>query len=619
MLTLALPDTLEHDPQPAATFRALDQRWARARELGLSAEGPAHPRTVAESDLRDRRERLADTFAASSLMGLVPEVVGQVGPHGYTALIADHEGVIVAASRSERFDHTAAEVRLVEGASWSERHRGTNAIGTALFERQPVSVVGRAHYEEKNHGLVCYAAPIFDPLGELVAVFDVTARVEAKNPLVGGLVQMVARSLEQVLRESAFARAHPGGLSGLRRRVSEARGPAMAIDRCGLIAAQGSERVRDMVMGLGWERLGQMMRDGEPLLVAGQRLVVEPVLDPQRDRPIALWLSTAGLERPRATGPRSRPEVSPFQGIAGSDPRLDKARRQAERFAGTGLPVLLLAETGTGKELFARAIHAVSPRRSGPFVAINCGALASSLIESELFGHGPGAFTGASAKGQTGRLAAAHGGTLFLDEVAELSPEAQASLLRFLEDGSYSRVGEPHERKADVRLVCATCRDLPAMVERGAFRRDLYYRIRGAVLTLPRLSERSDIAELARSLVDKLVRDKGLPFAPLSASAVKCLESHSWPGNVRELKMVLEVALVLAEGEPITVEHLGPDLTLPESAASDPATPLREHAEKGALKSALERAGGNLTRAASLLGVARTTLYRMLQRHGLER
>jgi transcriptional regulator of acetoin/glycerol metabolism len=655
MLTLALPDD-SNDPaarsgreafEPVDTFRTLDERWGRIRRLGLPSDGPGDPEGVDAGQLADRRQRLGDAFSTNALLGLVPDAVARVGEAGYTALIADADGVIVASRVSERFDSTAARVRLVEGASWSEHHRGTNAIGTAIVERTAVAVIGRAHYEKKNHGLVCYAAPIFDPMGELVAVFDVTSRVDHASPLVGGLVEMVAHSLEQVLRESTYARAHPGGLHGLRARIEGARGPAFALDRRGLIAVHGPSSLRET--HLEWAMLAELASDHRPLETEGLRFRLEPVLSLQ-GAVIAFVATTDTITRPPAQRPStSRPESpptepsrfvtrpSPFHRITGSDPAIAKARQHAERFAATTLPVLLLAETGTGKELFARAIHDASPRKKHPFIAVNCGALSTSLLESELFGYAPGAFTGANTKGQGGRLAAAHGGTLFLDEVAELAPSAQAALLRFLEDGRFSRLGDPSERHSDVRLVCATCRDLPAMVERGDFRRDLYYRIRGAVIALPRLRDRVDLLELVDAIIDGLVTTKGLKRSALTPGAASLMSRHTWPGNVRELKMALEVALVLADGDPIRQDHLAPDIAsapfspptpstqspsgpLVQSSASSyagPSTPLREHAERSALSAALDRAGGNLSSAARLLGVARTTLYRMLKRHGL--
>ncbi len=607
MLTLALP--VDDDRLGSTAFRELDARWARARALGVAQDGPAHPEGVAERDLYDRRSRLAEAFQSAMPLGLVPEAIAAASGAGYIALLADPEGVIVSAQASAHFTETAACVRLVEGASWNEAQRGTNAIGTAIFEGCSVAVVGRAHYERKNQGLVCYASPIRDPLGDIVAVFDVTSRVELANPLVGALVQTVAGALEQVLREAAYARAFAGGLGAVRALVARSQDPAFLIERGGRVVATSPTSRGATTPGFEWVHLAKAARQGH-IDVNGRAYQLEPIVGSKDE-----LLAVVAMARPR-TPPPTRDDA--FAKVTGTDPAILRAKSMAERFAKTTLPILLLADTGTGKDVFAHAIHQASARRHAPFVAVNCGAIAPTLLESELFGFAPGAFTGANPKGNAGRIGAAAGGTLFLDEIGEMSPAAQAALLRVLEDGRYSRIGEASMRQADVRIICATCRDLTAMVEAGQFRKDLFYRIRGAVLTLPPLATRNDLSVLAQGLIATLVQTKGLAPAPLTTEALAALQAHDWPGNVRELKMVLEVALVLAEGAPITQAHL-PALTdvLTTNAPTKPNAPLLHEAERSALSSALAKAEGNLSRAARVLGVARTTLYRMLRRHDL--
>jgi len=329
-----------------------------------------------------------------------------------------------------------------------------------------------------------------------------------------------------------------------------------------------------------------------------------------------------------------------FDSLVGSDPALLATKKAAERFAATPVPILLLAETGTGKELMARAIHGASERRGQPFVAINCGALSPQLLESELFGYAPGAFTGASREGNEGKIGAARGGTLFLDEIAEMPASLQAMLLRVLEDGTYYRVGESRPRQADVRLICATCRDLPAMVASGGFRQDLFYRINGAALTLPPLRERRDLDALLADVLVKVARELGRDAPPrLSAEAAALLGRSSWPGNVRQMKSALRFALVVCDGDELLPEHLPHDLGAPAASASAARGPLSdirasreeealplpaapaaprtlEERERERLDAALEESRGNLSVAARALGIARTTLYRRLRKHG---
>jgi transcriptional regulator with PAS, ATPase and Fis domain len=337
-----------------------------------------------------------------------------------------------------------------------------------------------------------------------------------------------------------------------------------------------------------------------------------------------------------------------LEAIFGHDPALLSAKDAAERFARTLLPVLLLAETGTGKELLARALHLASHRCDQPFVAINCGALSAHLLESELFGYAPGAFTGASREGNEGKIGAARGGTLFLDEVGEMPGPLQALLLRVLEDGTYYRVGESRPRQADIRLICATCRDLPGLVEEGGFRKDLFYRINGACLSLPPVRQRIDVAELVDHLLEELAQRSDLHgsrsgrLPSLAPEARDWILRHPWPGNVRQLKTALQHALILCDGDEIGLVHLpigvegqlasteirhpGPgslpeDPSIPATASAPPSRPRSPTTlaarEADRLLRAVDEADGNLSRAARRLGVARSTLYRRLRRHGL--
>jgi transcriptional regulator with PAS, ATPase and Fis domain len=288
------------------------------------------------------------------------------------------------------------------------------------------------------------------------------------------------------------------------------------------------------------------------------------------------------------------------------------AKHLTAKLAASEVPILLLAETGTGKELFAKATHVASRRAARPFVAMNCGTLSGALLESELFGYAPGAFTGASRTGTEGKLAAADGGTLFLDELAEMPAPAQAMLLRFLEDGTYSRVGEAFTRRADVRIVAATCRDLPKLVADGGFRSDLFYRIHGGCVRVPPLRERRDRLDLARALLLSAAASIGVSPPELAPSAEAWILDHSWPGNVRELKSALQHALAMRVGMSIEASDFPePIVTSHANGASEPGP--RQRALRSMAEAALNRASGNVSEAARALGVARSTLYRMLR------
>ncbi|HEX5758525.1 MAG TPA: sigma-54 dependent transcriptional regulator [Thermoanaerobaculia bacterium] len=291
--------------------------------------------------------------------------------------------------------------------------------------------------------------------------------------------------------------------------------------------------------------------------------------------------------------------------IVGSHPRLRAALRLLQRVAPTESTVLLTGESGTGKELFARALHALSPRRAGPFVAVNCAAIPETLLENELFGHEKGAFTGADRR-QPGRFELAQEGTLLLDEIGELPLPVQGKVLRALEERTFERVGGGRTLRADVRLVAATNRDLQAMVEAGTFRSDLYFRLAVFPVELPALRERpSDVPVLARHLLAEIARRHRREPPALDDEAAALLAAQPWPGNVRELGNLLERAMILAEGPALRAADLRPLL--------EPAGGERER-----FRRALVEAGGEKRRAAELLGVSYRTLLQKVKEHDLE-
>jgi two-component system NtrC family response regulator len=296
---------------------------------------------------------------------------------------------------------------------------------------------------------------------------------------------------------------------------------------------------------------------------------------------------------------------------------------QATKVAATETTVLLTGESGTGKEVVARFIHRGSPRRTGPFVALNCAALPEQLLESELFGHERGAFTGAQTV-HAGKIEQATGGVLFLDEVAEMSPTVQAKFLRVLQEREYQRLGSVRTLKADIRVLAATNRDLKAAIERGTFREDLYYRLAVFDITLPPLRARTeDIPLLVDAFLESAARSVGRPAAGIADDARARLLEYRWPGNVRELRNVIERAVILCEGGLITKEHLPLSVTADEPAASNSSRPSAltgmtvDAAERELIVNALARSGNNKSKAARLLGLTRAQLRSRIEKHGL--
>jgi len=308
--------------------------------------------------------------------------------------------------------------------------------------------------------------------------------------------------------------------------------------------------------------------------------------------------------------------VSPLDGIVAASEAMLQVCRMIEKVAPTDVSVLLLGESGTGKELLSRALHSLSNRKDERFVAINCAAIPENLLESELFGHEKGAFTGAHKTTQ-GKIETASGGTLFLDEIGDMPMPLQAKLLRFLQERVVERVGGRNEIPVDVRVICATNQKISDLIESGGFREDLYYRISEITVNIPPLREREGgRLILARKLLEKYSKQHKRPLRGFSQDAQEAIQSHNWPGNVRELENKIKSAVIMAEGKQVTAADMG----LGDKVGAQQTLNLREvrqEAETKAIRLALIQTYGNISRSAELLGITRPTLYDLLDKYGL--
>lgn len=309
---------------------------------------------------------------------------------------------------------------------------------------------------------------------------------------------------------------------------------------------------------------------------------------------------------------------SALEGLIASSPEMLKVCRMVEKLAPTDVSTLILGESGTGKEVLVKALHSLSDRRSKRLVAINCAAIPEALLESELFGYEKGAFTGA-AKTTPGKIEVASGGILFLDEVGDLPQSLQAKLLRFLQERVIERIGGRNEIAVDVRVICATHRDLPELIQAGEFREDLYYRINEATISVPPLRERhGDNMMLARAFLERFAQQLKRPIKGFTPQAIDAIDAYAWPGNVRELENRVKRAVIMAEGNQISLE----DLELPSDQDGDDPQPfnlreVREQAESLAIMRALSRTDGNVSKTAELLGVTRPTLYNLMKKYAI--
>jgi transcriptional regulator of acetoin/glycerol metabolism len=620
----------------------ITQSWIRCLdEYRLDPGTCAEPEVVPAAELLARQERLADVQAVAKVE--MTNLYQQLAGSGYAIMLTDREGVLLNYFGDPAFTHAASRTGLMPGAIWSERVQGTNGMGTCLFERRPVTVHQDEHYLSRNIGLSCAAAPIFDHDGELVGVLDASGESRLAQQHTLALVSMSVQMIENRVflhrfRHDFILRFHNrpefvGTLSEGAIALS-VTGKVLAATRCALFQLGVGDRTE--IVGRDITELFNITFSGlidstvrkafHPVPIFEIRngarffaVMYQPLSNPAKRHAAHLGL-LPGVGAKESAKPASD---SAFDKLEFGDPvmaaNIEKAKRVLER----NVAIMLLGETGTGKEMFARAIHASGSRASRPFVAINCASIPEALIESELFGYRSGAFTGANKEGQRGKLLQANSGTLFLDEIGDMPVALQARLLRVLEEREVAPLGSDTPVRLDIRLISATHCDLQKKIALGEFREDLYYRLQGVTLTMPPLRERAD----RRALIRHLAVEESDPGEPveLDSRLLALLEQQRWPGNVRQLRHLLRSMIALRETDRLTVRDLPPEY---RSAADDarpapcpaPDSPDQaslntlESAERSALLQELQRHAWNLSGVARELGMSRNTLYRKLQR-----
>ncbi len=628
---------------PAASL--VHKSWARCvRDHGLDPSKPSPARILPAQEVRAHQQQL-EHFLRAARAGM-EDIYRRVADLGYMVLLTDAEGITVDYIGNPAWDDQLRKAGLYLGADWNEAHAGTCGVGTCLIERQPMTCHQTEHFDATHIALTCTTAPLFDHSGKLTAILDVSAlrSPEAKESqhLVRHLVSMYARMIEDADFLRNF-RGHwilrLGSAFGL---VDVAGEVMLAFDDGGTLAgANGGARqafagralsgavseLLHMPMDAIW-RIGNggasaLMPFAHTVLLPGGGEYHASLLAPRVRR-----APRAPTAPPATAAPNARPSdrLPSLERIAGDDPAMQKLLAQARRLVDRGIHVLVEGETGSGKEVLARALHGASSRAAMPFVAVNCAAIPDSLIESELFGYTPGSFTGGRAKGMKGLIAQADRGTLFLDEIGDMPMALQTRLLRVLSEGEVLPLGAESPQRVDLAVVAATHRDLSALVAAGRFREDLYYRLCGAVLKLPPLRERGDM----RYLIEGMFNEEAAAMASsarLSEEAMRQLLAHDWPGNLRELRNVLRLALALCtDGEVHANDLQFPSRAARSMQAATPAvpapihnngTPPQEETGIARLRDALQRHRWHVALAAEELGVSRATVYRHMRRHAV--
>ena len=665
----------------------------RSHSYGLDAFekpdfSPLRPRDI---DLARDENRLLYQHASPVMETLYEQIANT---HSMV-LLTSSNGLILHSLGDADFLEKASQVALMPGVEWSEKSRGTNAIGTALTEGKPLVVHGRDHFLEANQFLTCSCTPIFDPYGKVMGALDVTGDERSYHQHTMALVRMSAQMIENHMFENVFPDAmrihfhsRPEFLNTLVEGIAvfTLDGRFLSANRSaqfqlGLSVNALQAHTFSSLFHQPVSQFHDRLRHaaGQPVSLCMHNGV--SVFCQARLKPGHAWFSTPALaaSAPPEPTPATRSTTAAAAGRASlsslhylntGDPQIAAVLHKLQRVQGSDIPIMILGETGTGKDILAQAIHNDSARARRPFVSINCASIPETLIESELFGYEEGAFTGAKRRGAPGKIQMAHGGTLFLDEIGDMPTQLQARLLRVLQDRRVTPLGSGKEYDVDVMLICATNKNLKSLIAQNQFREDLYYRLNGLVVRLPALRERSDFEVVANKILHNLC-EPGQDIR-IGQEVMNLFLQYRWPGNFRQLHNLLRTAVVMVghRGH-IGLEHLPDDFleevqqhplhsippeplpceaaalgmplppltagSMPSPAAcaappdnaawqppeppaatlaADSGAPARPGAPRlqdvalQAMTDALRQCRGNVSAAAKLLGVSRNTIYR---------
>jgi len=614
---------------PAQHALMVNESLRRSAAYGLKpSDRPGFDR-IGKGDLSLLQER--NRVLSGHALAWMETLKVQIGDVPSVVVLTDAEGTIMHALGAGDFADKARRVALMPGVNWSEQLRGTNGIGLALAEGAAARVNADEHYLSINRSLACSAVPIFDEAGKLAGALNVSSDGDRYHGHILALTQLCAQSVENRMCSVAHLdcitlhfheRPELIGsvLEGLISFAPDGRflsANRSALARLGLSTAALRAHTLESLFGLSWSALIDRYRAAvpEPLSV---RLPTGATLHAQVSARLGGEAASRVRGQRRARDERYAPYPA-LRRLDTGDPQMAAIIAQLEKADGRNIPILITGETGTGKEVLARALHADSARSAGPFVAVNCAAIPETLIESELFGYVDGAFSGARRKGSTGKIVQANGGTLFLDEIGDMPLHLQARLLRVLQERAVTPLGSATTVGVDATLVCATHRNLREMIAQGSFREDLYYRLNGLVLRLPPLRERSDFDVVVQALLDS----EGNGRSTIAAETLALLRRHRWPGNFRQLVHLLRTAVAMAgEGAEIRPEHLSPDFRDDLAGSTPPEVRVAGRADAGAsldamalsmVEQALQESGGNISAAARALRVSRNRIYRMLR------
>ncbi len=613
--------------------------WKRSRDYGVDPFGTSLP--VEERLLVSlRRENRILLDVVKPFIGLIEKFIQNTG---FMLTLVDKDGFLLEIKGDSEALKRAHISQLVEGANRSETKAGTNAIGLALTEDRPLQLAGPEHFKQCYHDWTCSAAPIHDTRGKILGVLNLSGHRSLIHKHTLGMVTSLAQDIERELRiqeQNAALRLANEQLQAVIDSIAEG---VIAVDQNGRII-EANVKFQKLFQVSKTELLGRQIANvfSTPsslteILHTGKEYFDREEMITRADFHVSAMTTGRKILNDKAeivgaveiikekkdvyrlvnklTGAKA---VFNFDNIVHEDLQMANIIDMAKSVAETDTRVLLEAESGTGKELFAQAIHNASPRHKGPFVAVNCSAIPRELIESELFGYSEGAFTGAKKGGKPGKFELAEGGTLFLDEVNSMPLDMQVKLLRVLQQNEVTRLGGEQPVPLNVRIVAASNRSLEELVREGHFRLDLFYRLGVVVLKIPPLRERvKDIPVLFKHLLRKISHSIGKSVTCSEDDILPALCAYDWPGNVREMENYIERAVVLARDGVLTVGHFPEKLCPKATKVGEVNLHYLALKERESIIKMIEMYHGNISKAAKNLGISRNTLYAKLKSYGI--
>ena len=588
----------------------ISESWHRCKQANVNPHMNKGQKVLSSNIFREQKKK-SEIFLDIAL----PQIQNMrktIDELQMMALLIDPDGYVLSLSGNKQTLKRAKHINFIEGVKWTEAAVGTNAIGTALEIEEAIMISGTEHYSVVSHSWSCAAAPIHNDDGKLIGILDFSCPIECSHPYMLGMVTSIAHAIE---RECSI-RVHQNELHLIHRFLDVIDSDEQVVicnHRDVIVSA--SKSVRERVTN--WSRMKL-----EDLVHHGLETKLEiPVYS--NERMIGKCMYLKENKQMNTYSAFTFIKGITFPGVTGTSKAFQHTLEEIKLVSPTDASVYVCGETGVGKEYVARAIHENSPRKDGPFIAVNCGSLPKELMESELFGYAEGAFTGARRQGYKGKFEQANGGTLFLDEIGEVPPEMQVALLRVLQERTITPIGSSKEVPVNIRIITATHKDLLRLVEEGKFRQDLYYRLHVYPLYVPSLIERKeDIPYFIQHFCERKNWNVVFP-----KSICNQFLQHTWPGNIRELVNALERIYILSQGREICEKQVAfliqtmmgnqQQLELQVENKTEHTLNFREKIQRDSMIEALEKTNGNVSLAAKLLNVPRSTFYKRMQKYKL--